>query len=60
VGISRIQASRKGKAASNIKAKKLVQGRQLRRKIARLEAKGYEVTIKDNGDKPNFHGKLGK
>jgi hypothetical protein len=59
MGLSRIQG-RQMKASSPIKAKKLVQGRQLRRKIARLEAKGYKVTIKDNDDKPNFHGKLGK
>jgi hypothetical protein len=60
MGISRMQASRQGNATSNIKAKKLLQGRELRRKVARLEAKGYEVTIKDNDGKPNFHGKLGK
>jgi hypothetical protein len=60
MGISRIQASRQGKATSNIKAKKLLQGRELRRKVARLKAKGYEVTVKDNDGKPNFHGKLGK
>jgi hypothetical protein len=47
-------------ASSSIKSKKKLQGRTLRRKIAILEAKSYEVTIKDNGDKPNFHGKLGK
>jgi len=60
MGISRIQATRQGKATSNIKAKKLIQGRQMRRKVARLEAKGYKVTVKDNDGKPNFHGKLGK
>jgi hypothetical protein len=60
MGISRIQASRKGKSTSEIKGKKLIQGRQMRRKVARLEAKGYEVTVKDNDGKPNFHGKLGK
>jgi hypothetical protein len=60
MGISRIQASRQGKATSNIKPKKLLQCRELRRNEARLKAKGYEVTVKDNDGKPNFHGKLGK
>jgi hypothetical protein len=55
-----MQASRQGKSTSEIKGKKLIQGRQMRRKVARLEAKGYEVTVKDNDGKPNFHGKLGK
>ncbi len=59
MGISRIQATRQGAATSNIKAKKLLQGRELRRKVARLEAKGYKVTVKDNDNKPNFHGRLG-
>ena len=60
MGISRVQASRQGNATSNIKAKKMLQGRELRRKVARLKAKGYEVTVKDNDGKPNFHGRLGK
>jgi len=59
MGLSRIKG-RQVQASSSIKSKKKLQGRALRRKIARLEAKGYEVTIKDNSDKPNFHGKLGK
>jgi hypothetical protein len=59
MGLSRIRG-RQVQASSSIKSKKKLQGRTLRRKIDRLEAKSYEVTIKDNGDKPNFHGKLGK
>jgi hypothetical protein len=59
MGLSRIRG-RQVQASSSIKSKKKLQGRTLRRKIAILEAKSYEVTIKDNGDKPNFHGKLGK
>ena len=59
MGLSRIKENQM-QASSSIKSKKKLQGRTLRRKIARLEAKGYEVTIKDNDDKPNFHGKLGK
>jgi hypothetical protein len=55
-----MQASRQGKSTSEIKGKKLIQGRQMRRKVARLKAKGYTVTVKDNDGKPNFHGKLGK
>jgi hypothetical protein len=55
-----MQASRQGKSTSEIKGKKLIQGRQMRRKVARLEAKGYKVTVNDNDGKPNFHGKLGK
>ena len=46
-------------ASSPIKSKKKLQGRTLRRKIARLEAKGYTVDVKDNDDGPNFHG-IGK
>lgn len=35
MGINRIQASRQGKATSTIKSKKLVQGRQMRRKVTK-------------------------
>jgi len=55
MGLSRIKG-RQMQASSPIKAKKLVQGRQLRRKIARLEAKGYKVTVTENEDKKIFHG----